>query len=215
MYPVLRTVIYDVPCILMDIKLNFATQANKGHKGNSAQIVMSDCSAVFLALKNEIPNLCGICVIDVVEGTAMDALSSMQSFLRGRPKTFPSLAYAVEWSVRSGQVKNVDSARVSMPGQLKSTDTGRCAIHHVKAESTSDPSQTQPVEVSQSHKTISEDDEREVAGSSPNEQSQEFKVQNIQKDIGLLYDVFCMFPPSPSISYCRSHQPQIKIQTAP
>ena len=142
---------------------------------------MSDCSAVFLALKNEIPNLCGICVIDVVEGTAMDALSSMQSFLRGRPKAFPSLAYAVEWSVRSGQVKNVDSARVSMPGQLKSTDTGRCAIHHVKAESTSDPTQTQPVEVSQSHKTISEDDEREVAGSSPNEQSQEFKVQNIQK----------------------------------
>ena len=38
-----------------------------------------------------IRNLVGICVIDVVEGTAMDALSSMQSFLRSRPKSFPSL----------------------------------------------------------------------------------------------------------------------------
>ena len=38
-----------------------------------------------------IRNLVGICVIDVVEGTAMDALSSMQSFLRGRPKSFPSI----------------------------------------------------------------------------------------------------------------------------
>ena len=40
---------------------------------------------------NIIRNLVGICVIDVVEGTAMDALSSMQSFLRSRPKSFPSL----------------------------------------------------------------------------------------------------------------------------
>ena len=40
---------------------------------------------------NGIRNLVGICVIDVVEGTAMDALSSMQSFLRSRPKSFPSL----------------------------------------------------------------------------------------------------------------------------
>ena len=38
-----------------------------------------------------IQNLVGVCVIDVVEGTAMDALSSMQSFLRSRPKSFPSL----------------------------------------------------------------------------------------------------------------------------
>ena len=36
-------------------------------------------------------NVVGICVIDVVEGTAMEALSSMQSFLRSRPKSFPSI----------------------------------------------------------------------------------------------------------------------------
>ena len=40
---------------------------------------------------NGIQNLVGICVIDVVEGTAMEALSSMQSFLRSRPKSFPTI----------------------------------------------------------------------------------------------------------------------------
>ena len=52
-------------------------------EGNAA---VQDCS-----YKNGIQNLVGICVIDVVEGTAMEALSSMQSFLRSRPKSFPSL----------------------------------------------------------------------------------------------------------------------------
>ncbi len=67
-------------------------------------------------------------------GTAMDALSSMQSFLRSRPDRFRSLEYAVEWSVRSGQVRNVESARVSMPGQLKSAETGECAAAKVGME---------------------------------------------------------------------------------
>ena len=30
-------------------------------------------------------------------GTAMEALNSMQSFLRSRPKTFKSLENAIEW----------------------------------------------------------------------------------------------------------------------
>lgn len=64
------------------------------------------------------PSLAGLIVIDVVEGTALDALQSMQSFLRGRPKEFPCLEKAIEWSVRSGQTKNVESARISMPSQL-------------------------------------------------------------------------------------------------
>lgn len=42
-------------------------------------------------------NLAGVTVIDVVEGTAMDALASMQSFLRSRPKGFDSIPQAIEW----------------------------------------------------------------------------------------------------------------------
>lgn len=44
-----------------------------------------------------IPNLYGLGVIDVVEGTAMDALASMQSFLRSRPSSFSTISQAIEW----------------------------------------------------------------------------------------------------------------------
>lgn len=58
---------------------------------------MGGAIAVHIAYNQLIPSLIGLVVIDVVEGTAMDALSSMQSFLRGRPKTFTSLENAIEW----------------------------------------------------------------------------------------------------------------------
>ncbi|XP_078033562.1 protein phosphatase methylesterase 1 isoform X1 [Augochlora pura] len=78
-----------------------------------------------------IPNLCGLGVIDVVEGTAMDALASMQSFLRSRPSNFSSIPQAVEWCVRSGQIHNVQSAKVSVPGQIKNIETNKLATHDI------------------------------------------------------------------------------------
>lgn len=39
----------------------------------------------------------GLVVIDVVEGSAMESLASMQSFLRSRPKSFKSLNDAIAW----------------------------------------------------------------------------------------------------------------------
>lgn len=39
----------------------------------------------------------GYGVLDVVEGSAIDALQSMQSYLSGRPKAFPSLVSGIEW----------------------------------------------------------------------------------------------------------------------
>ncbi|MXQ95158.1 hypothetical protein E5288_WYG018016 [Bos mutus] len=80
---------------------------------------MGGAIAVHTASSNLVPSLLGLCMIDVVEGTAMDALNSMQNFLRGRPKTFKSLENAIEWSVKSGQIRNLESARVSMVGQVK------------------------------------------------------------------------------------------------
>ncbi|XP_015429661.1 PREDICTED: protein phosphatase methylesterase 1 [Dufourea novaeangliae] len=80
-----------------------------------------------------IPNLCGLGVIDVVEGTAMDALASMQSFLRSRPSSFSSIPQAVEWCVRSGQIRNVQSAKVSVPGQIKNTETNKLATHDIES----------------------------------------------------------------------------------
>ncbi|KAG7471285.1 hypothetical protein MATL_G00122640 [Megalops atlanticus] len=80
---------------------------------------MGGAIAVHTAAANHVPSLLGLCVIDVVEGTAMDALNSMQNFLRSRPKTFKSVENAIEWSVKSGQIRNIESARVSMVGQVK------------------------------------------------------------------------------------------------
>nr|XP_009674115.1 PREDICTED: protein phosphatase methylesterase 1 isoform X1 [Struthio camelus australis] len=80
---------------------------------------MGGAIAVHTAAANLVPSILGLCMIDVVEGTAMDALNSMQNFLRSRPKTFKSLENAIEWSVKSGQIRNLESARVSMVGQVK------------------------------------------------------------------------------------------------
>ncbi|XP_029668663.1 protein phosphatase methylesterase 1 [Formica exsecta] len=78
-----------------------------------------------------IPNLYGLGVIDVVEGTAMDALASMQSFLRSRPSSFNTISQAIEWCIRSGKIRNIQSAKVSVPGQIKNIETGKLATHDI------------------------------------------------------------------------------------
>ncbi|XP_061769374.1 protein phosphatase methylesterase 1-like isoform X2 [Nerophis ophidion] len=70
-----------------------------------------------------LPTIVGLVAIDVVEGSAMEALHSIQNFLKGRPKSFKSMDHAIEWSVKSGQIRNLESARVSMAGQIK-----RCEV---------------------------------------------------------------------------------------
>ena len=42
----------------------------------------------------------GLVVVDVVEGTALEALPAMEALLRGRPEHFKNKAHAVEWAVR-------------------------------------------------------------------------------------------------------------------
>ncbi len=42
-------------------------------------------------------NVLGYSVLDVVEGSAMDALQSMQTYLSSRPAEFPSLSQGIEW----------------------------------------------------------------------------------------------------------------------
>ncbi|KAJ8298024.1 hypothetical protein KUTeg_024555 [Tegillarca granosa] len=130
---------------------------------------MGGAIAVHTAQRNLIPSLIGLVVIDVVEGTAMDALSSMQSFLRGRPTHFRSIEGAIEWSVRSGQIRNLESAKVSMVGQVKwqksfyhsfsSIDTNETATSELEHEATSHtPHTIVPPGVGG---TIAEEDEEE------------------------------------------------------
>jgi len=58
-------------------------------------------------------------IIDVVEGTAIEALPFMNKILGDRPKYFNTIEDGVKWSVQSATLRNVESARVSIPPQLK------------------------------------------------------------------------------------------------
>jgi len=61
----------------------------------------------------------GYAVLDVVEGSAIDALQSMQTYLSTRPLGFPSLQSGIEWHIRSRTIRNSISARTSVPALLK------------------------------------------------------------------------------------------------
>lgn len=59
--------------------------------------------------------LTGLIVIDVVEGTAMEALPFMEQIVSNRPKMFKDLPSVVKYGYSTGQVRDKRSARVSMP----------------------------------------------------------------------------------------------------
>ncbi|KAG4427532.1 Protein phosphatase methylesterase 1 [Cadophora sp. M221] len=67
----------------------------------------------------------GYAVLDVVEGSAIDALQSMQTYLSTRPAGFPSLESGIEWHIRSRTIRNSISARTSVPALLKHDPTLR------------------------------------------------------------------------------------------
>uniref|UniRef100_V5F069 Protein phosphatase methylesterase 1 n=2 Tax=Kalmanozyma brasiliensis (strain GHG001) TaxID=1365824 RepID=V5F069_KALBG len=59
--------------------------------------------------------IAGVAVLDVVEGTAMDALSVMRSVVLGHPSGFASVEDAIWWHVDSKTIANLESARISVP----------------------------------------------------------------------------------------------------
>ncbi|KAF7592963.1 carboxyl methyl esterase [Aspergillus hancockii] len=72
-----------------------------------------------VAKKGELgPKVLAYAVLDVVEGSAMDALQSMEKYLSTRPSRFPSLSSGIEWHTRSRTIRNRTSARVSVPSLL-------------------------------------------------------------------------------------------------
>ncbi|CEL06195.1 Putative Protein phosphatase methylesterase 1 [Aspergillus calidoustus] len=76
-----------------------------------------------VAKKGELgAKLLAYAVLDVVEGSAMDALQSMETYLSTRPSRFPSLASGIEWHTRSRTIRNRTSARVSVPSLLYHED---------------------------------------------------------------------------------------------
>lgn len=119
---------------------------------------MGGAVCVHVADKYELNTLQGVVVIDVVEGTAMEALASMQSFLRSRPTHFKSIQHAIEWSIRSGQIRNVSSAKVSMPGQILNCETNKLATNDI-AELTVTPTEATAAPTFSNPLSIPEDEE--------------------------------------------------------
>ena len=68
--------------------------------------------------------LLGYAVLDVVEGSAMEALKHMQAYLANRPSAFPTLDAAVDWHIRSRTLRNPQAASASVPSLLFQTSSG-------------------------------------------------------------------------------------------
>ena len=62
---------------------------------------MGGAIAIRVAASGLLKTLVGMVVIDVVEGTALAALSHMQAVLSNRPDTFASEDEAVQWRFHS------------------------------------------------------------------------------------------------------------------
>jgi len=60
-----------------------------------------------------------LAVIDIVEGSALDSLGHMKQVLLNRPPSFDALSTAINWAFLNRTVRNLESARVSIPDQLR------------------------------------------------------------------------------------------------
>ncbi|KAF5344906.1 hypothetical protein D9758_011578 [Tetrapyrgos nigripes] len=67
--------------------------------------------------------IAGVAVLDVVEGSALDALPHMNSLLNARPDGFDSIEEAVEWHVTTKAIRNPTSARVAVPAIVKPSES--------------------------------------------------------------------------------------------
>ncbi|KKA29168.1 hypothetical protein TD95_003707 [Thielaviopsis punctulata] len=99
-----------------------------GHSLGGAVVTHAAFNAPALFGPEASTAILGFAVLDVVEGSAMDALQSMMTYLSTRPVGFTTVAQAVEWHVRSRTLRSSLAARTSVPGLLRrneAEDTAR------------------------------------------------------------------------------------------
>jgi protein phosphatase methylesterase 1 len=91
-----------------------------GHSLGGAVVTHLAHSDVFTKEEGRIKksNLIGFCVIDAVEGSAVDALKHMRAYLANKPSSFESVEDAVDWHMRTKVLRNRESARISIPSLL-------------------------------------------------------------------------------------------------
>jgi protein phosphatase methylesterase 1 len=92
-----------------------------GHSmgGSIATKTVSDVLKNDEKYKSICNKLSGLIVIDVVEGTAMEALPFMESIVKNRPTKFDSVEHAIEYMYKTNTIKNLESAKFSVPSLVK------------------------------------------------------------------------------------------------
>lgn len=68
--------------------------------------------------------LLGYAVLDVVEGSALETVKQMHTYLATRPSSFPTVEAAIDWHIRSRTIRNPQSARASVPSLLMQMPSG-------------------------------------------------------------------------------------------
>jgi protein phosphatase methylesterase 1 len=58
---------------------------------------MGGSVVVDIGHKKRLPNVMGVVVLDVVEGSALEAIQSMNKVLSSRPTSFQSVDQAIQW----------------------------------------------------------------------------------------------------------------------
>ena len=76
----------------------------------------------------------GLIIIDVVEGTAMEALPFMEEIVNNRPPHFTSVEKGIEYMYKSNTIKNLESARISVPPLLKEIDKNGTKLYEWKTD---------------------------------------------------------------------------------
>lgn len=64
----------------------------------------------------------GIVVVEVVEGFAIDLLKKMRQYILKRPQTFDSMTQAIQWHINGNLLKNLASAKLTVPYLLEPLD---------------------------------------------------------------------------------------------
>jgi protein phosphatase methylesterase 1 len=80
---------------------------------------MGGCVIVDLANRRVLGSgLIGFCPIDAVEGSALEIVKQMHAFFAKRPPGFSSLEVAIKWHLKTGTLRNKESAEISVPSML-------------------------------------------------------------------------------------------------
>ena len=108
----LETLATDMEAVIIGSKKALKDVVLVGHSMGGAVVVE-------VANRRKIPGIIGVVVLDVVEGSAIDALIHMKSILAARPPRFKTIDDAVDYMVDSRQLRNRESALLSVPSSLK------------------------------------------------------------------------------------------------